>query len=967
MLMKMNGNETRFSSTPNERKFPDPACGDADLRNFERVLNGMGALLYISDPETDELLYATPQMMAHLHRGESYRGFRCWELLREKMGTRCPFCPLPELMQNPEEVYVWEEKNPVTGGYYRNTDCLIEWFDGRLVHLHHMVDITEIKNAETALQQRLNQQELMFALSQNFISTLSITKLIPNALRMVGEFMNVSKVVLMKENKENKTLDAAEYIWYNDEDQAYVPEKISMPLLPGTLTYDHFIAGTSPYLAFGDVQNSPECVYPAQHGIKSLLDVPIYVDGLYWGSLSFNECKHMREWTPSDIQLARHIGSVISGAVSRNRMEEKLERMSSIVESSPQFVAYVTAGGSFEYVNPGGLSALWGYTEKELTDKGLFVLFSPKDYRRIVDEIFPQVIAEGRKEFELPMIRKNGEKRTMAISTFRAGHSGEGIGMIASDITEKRLLEEQLILATEHAEESSKAKGEFLSRMSHEMRTPLNAVIGMTSIARAAKDLEKKEYCLEKIEEASVHLLGVINDILDMSKIEAKKFELSFTDFNFEEMLKRVVNVIAFRVDEKNQNLIINLDEGIDHSIVSDGQRLAQVIANLLSNAVKFTPEGGTITLDARKIEEENDIITLQVQVRDTGIGLTAEQQSKLFKSFEQADGSISCQFGGTGLGLAISKSIVEMMEGSIWVESVYGEGATFAFTARVLRGALPLYPGRAPFRDWGNLRILAVDDSPEVREYFRYFADSLSLSCELAADGTQACEILRAHGEKPFDVVFVDWQMPGMDGLELTRRIKEELGQHIVVIMISAYRWNDIENEAKEAGVDRFLSKPLFNSQIVDCINECLGAMPTVPQTAIAHTAVANCFEGRSILLVEDIEVNREIVQALLEDTGIAIDCAENGRIACEMFAADPKKYDLIFMDVHMPEMDGYEATRCIREMDVPQAAAIPIVAMTANAFREDIERCLAAGMNDHVSKPIDVEEMYAKLRKIM
>jgi signal transduction histidine kinase/CheY-like chemotaxis protein len=388
------------------------------------------------------------------------------------------------------------------------------------------------------------------------------------------------------------------------------------------------------------------------------------------------------------------------------------------------------------------------------------------------------------------------------------------------------------------ARNASRAKGDFLANMSHEMRTPLNAVIGMTAIAKGSSDPKKKDYCLERIEEASTHLLGVINDILDMSKIEANKFELSSANFVFEAVLKRAADVIGFRAEEKHLDFTVHADERIPRVLTGDDQRLAQVITNLLSNAVKFTPEHGEIRLDAQLTEETDGLCTIRISVSDTGIGVSDEQKSRLFTSFEQADSSTSRRFGGTGLGLAISKRIVEMMDGTIWVESAPGRGSVFLFTMRMRRA----------------------------------FSD-----------------------------------------------MKQELSA--------------LESAGAASG-------------------------------EAARTDEAGCFAGRCILLAEDIEINREIVMSLLAPTAIDIDCAVNGTEAVRMFGEAPARYDMIFMDLQMPEMDGYEATRRIRALDRPRAKEIPIIAMTANVFREDIEKCLEAGMNGHVGKPLDLAEVMMRLR---
>ncbi|MDR0862328.1 MAG: response regulator [Oscillospiraceae bacterium] len=537
-----------------------------------------------------------------------------------------------------------------------------------------------------------------------------------------------------------------------------------------------------------------------------------------------------------------------------------------------------------------------------------------------------------------------------------ADGGNEGVMIIFHDTTE-------IEQAREEAERANAAKSTFLSNMSHEMRTPMNAIIGMTTIGEAASDIDRKDYCFEKIEEASTHLLGVINDILDMSKIEANKFDLSFTEFNFEKMLQRVVHVSSFRVDEKHQNFTVHIDARIPRKVISDDQRLAQVITNLLSNAVKFTPEHGAIHLKARLVKEEGNICTIQVEVTDTGIGVSDEQKSRLFTSFEQADSGISRKFGGTGLGLAISKNIVELMGGRIWLESKLGHGSTFAFTVQVERGSALPQSMLDPEVNWRNSRVLVVDDAPDVLEYFEEILRRMEVACDVALSGEQALGMIESGGA--YDVYFVDWRMSGMNGIELSRRIKAVGAGNSVVIMISSTEWSLIEDEAKQAGVDKFLSKPLFPSDIADCISECLGLGGS--EVEDTETDIEDRFEDYRLLLVEDVEINREIVQVLLEPAGIGIDCAENGTVAVDMFTANPDKYDVIFMDVQMPEMDGYEATRRIRAFDAPNAKRVPIIAMTANVFREDIERCLESGMNDHVGKPIDFKEVLEKLRKYL
>jgi signal transduction histidine kinase len=380
------------------------------------------------------------------------------------------------------------------------------------------------------------------------------------------------------------------------------------------------------------------------------------------------------------------------------------------------------------------------------------------------------------------------------------------------------------------AQRASRAKGEFLSHMSHEIRSPLNAIIGMINIATHTDDIQKIKHCLDKADSASRLLMGLINDILDMSKIEANKLELSNSEFNFEKMLKGIINVISVRAEEKHQNIIVNVNANGPPFIISDDLRLSQVITNLLTNAIKFTPENGKIMLNAEKLDEADGEITLRIEVIDSGIGISEEQQKRLFTSYHQADSNITKNFGGTGLGLAISKRIVELMRGTIWIESELNKGSKFLFTIKAKKGT-----------------------------------------------------------DKAVEVSFA-----GSKGTGLS-------------------------------------------------------------------------FKGYTILAAEDVEINREILAALLEETGVSIDFVENGKAAVSRFTEDPGRYTLILMDVHMPEMDGYEATRTIRALELTRAKDIPIIAMSANVFKEDIERCLSAGMNDHVGKPVSRDDLHEKIKKYL
>ncbi len=517
----------------------------------------------------------------------------------------------------------------------------------------------------------------------------------------------------------------------------------------------------------------------------------------------------------------------------------------------------------------------------------------------------------------------------------------------------------ELKYALTEAQSASRSKSEFLSSMSHEMRTPLNAVIGMTAIGLRSAEAERKNYALERIEEASTHLLGVINDILDMSKIESGKLELSPVEFNLEHMLQKVISVISYRVNEKHQQFTVNVDGNVPRFVIGDDQRLSQIITNLLANAVKFTPTDGDIHLGISLLGVDDGINEVRFEVADSGIGISAEQQAKLFQSFQQAESGISREYGGTGLGLAISKRLVEMMGGRIWVESEPGEGARFIFTAKMPNTAKNLRSLLRPGVNWESVRVLVVDSSPSARRQFKEAFDRLGVECATVEDSVAAHEMI--NEQTGFDVYFIDLHATGINGIGFTGWLRSR-GERSAIILTSDSDWESLQEAVLRSGADKGLIKPILSSALIDCMNECLGN-PNVNQ-AVDDTEE---FAGKTLLLAEDIDINREIVVSLLADTGLNIDCAENGRDALTLMEANPNKYDMVFMDMQMPVMDGLEATRHIRALSPPWCKEIPIVAMTANVFKDDITNCIDAGMNDHIGKPVDFEEMMRKLRKYL
>jgi len=441
-----------------------------------------------------------------------------------------------------------------------------------------------------------------------------------------------------------------------------------------------------------------------------------------------------------------------------------------------------------------------------------------------------------------------------------------------------------------------------------------------------------------------------------MSKIEAGKFELSPIWFNFERMLQDIANVIAFRMEEKNLYFSVSIDPHIPAMLKGDNQRLAQVITNFLSNAVKFTPQNGHIRLAATLVEQADSLCTVRIEVADSGIGIADKDKERLFQAFEQAESGTARAYGGTGLGLAISKCIIEMMGGSIWVESVLGKGSSFFFDFQAQ--GKQREASRSP--DWSHTpKILAVDDDPDARMFFAVVAEQLGLHCDTASNEAEVLALLQKNTD--YDVYFLDYNLLDTNGVTLALKMQSILKKDLFIVLISGMDRASIEQECHTAHIDHFLTKPLFPSYILDVVNEYMGTKKI--EAAVVPEALEGCFAEYRVLLAEDVDINREIFFALLDDTGLNIDIAENGRIALEKFKASPEAYDLILMDVQMPEMDGYAASTAIRALTSAPAREIPIIAMTANVFKEDIEKCLASGMNDHIGKPIEQHILMEKL----
>lgn len=529
-------------------------------------------------------------------------------------------------------------------------------------------------------------------------------------------------------------------------------------------------------------------------------------------------------------------------------------------------------------------------------------------------------------------------------------------------ITRSQMLE--LEEARQKAVESSKAKSEFLANMSHDIRTPMNAIVGMTAIATAHIDDQKQvQNCLRKITLSSKHLLGLINDVLDMSKIESGKLTLTTEQISLKEVVEGVVNIMQPQVKAKRQTFDIHVENILTENIWCDSVRLNQVLLNLLSNATKYTPEGGSIqlSLSEEKSPKGENYIRTHIKVKDNGIGMSPDFLKRIYESYSRADGVRVSKTQGTGLGMAITKYIVDAMEGSIDIKSEIDKGTevslTFDFEKAVVLEMDMVLPS------WS---MLVVDDDELLCRTAINTLKTIGINADWVLSGEKAIELVTQHHKKgdDYQIILLDWKLPGMNGIQVAKEIRRNLGDEMPILLISAYDYSEFEEEAREAGINGFISKPLFKSTLYHALRQYMDTQTENDQTLNSNIDLS----GRRILLAEDNELNWEVASELLSDLGVELDWAEDGQICLDKFQkSSAGHYDAILMDIRMPHMTGYEATKAIRGINHPDALSIPIIAMSADAFSDDIQHCLECGMNAHIAKPIDVIELTRLLKRYL
>jgi PAS domain S-box-containing protein len=692
------------------------------------------------------------------------------------------------------------------------------------------------------------------------------------------------------------------------------------------------------------------------------------------------------EISASEMQLGgqRYFTGILRDSTVRKEAEAEKQKLDqrlrdqqfytrSLIESNIDAIMTTDPSGIITDVNK-QMEALTGCTRDELIGAPFKNYFTDPERAEASIKL---VLSEKKiTDYELTARARDGKETVVsynAATFFDRDRRLQGVFAAARDVTERKRLDQslqetnvELESARTAAEHANLAKSDFLSNMSHEIRTPMNAIIGMSYLALKTDLTPRQRDYIGKIKASGQHLLGIINDILDLSKIEAGKLAVENTEFDLDMVLANVANLIADKSSAKGLELIFDVDKNVPTKLVGDPLRLGQILINYCNNAVKFT-EHGEIDIVIRVREQSDEEVLLYCAVRDTGIGLTGEQIGRLFQSFSQADTSTTRKFGGTGLGLVISKKLAELMGGQVGVESEPDKGSTFWFTARIRKGYGQQHK-LAMAGDLQDKRVLVVDDNANARLVLGDMLGGMNLKVDLADSGATAIEaVARADAQgMPYEIVLLDWQMPEMDGIETAKRLREIPLNHTPrMMMVTSYGREEVFKGAEIAGIEDVLIKPVSASALFDSVLRILGGSTEGPRTVRdAPTDSAKQLadiKGARILLVEDNELNQEVALELLRDAGFEVDLAENGQIAVDkVFTAD---YAIVLMDMQMPEMDGITATREIRKD--ARFNALPIVAMTANAMQGDRDRCMAAGMNDHIAKPIEPEDLWKALLK--
>jgi len=666
------------------------------------------------------------------------------------------------------------------------------------------------------------------------------------------------------------------------------------------------------------------------------------------------------------LKLENTISELIN---SREKLRQSEEKYRDIFENANEGI-FIIQQGLIKFHNPKTLQIL--ASEKTSLLGKTFVDFVYPDFRESLQRgHFDKLGKEFHdNRISVRVIDENEEIKWVEINSVVINWEGEpALLNFISDISERKIAEEEMKRARSLAEQASRTKSEFLANMSHEIRTPLNGIIGMTELVMMSPLEEDQKERLEAVKFSGESLLDIINDILDLSKIEARKLELDFVQFSLRGVIEKVLRPMSSKTSQKNLELILDISNGVPDYYVGDPVRLRQILFNLIGNAIKFT-EKGEIKLEVRLKKESGNNAELEFFITDTGIGIPSDKMHNLFKSFSQADSSTSRKFGGTGLGLAISKSLVEMMKGTISVDSIADKGSVFKFNIWLEISSEVVHESSTEIQPiLKQKRVLIVDDNLNNRKILKGFLDHLEIENDEAYDGKQAYEKILANSgtKKHYDIVLLDYHMPVMDGIEMAKLMFAE--NKIVpfpdIIMLSSDDVNLERSKLKDFGIKRYLIKPIFKDDLIRLLNEVVGLVDVSQPLKKVYTQKTdeNVNKQYKVLLAEDNIINQKLANGLLEKLNCKIKTVGNGKEAVN--AAKNGVFDIIFMDIQMPEMDGFEATGLIRDWENETGTKTPIVAMTAHAMKGDREKCIDAGMDDYVTKPISLKILSDVLKK--
>ncbi|MFZ0389430.1 MAG: PAS domain S-box protein [Calditrichia bacterium] len=875
-------------------------------------------------------------------------------------------------------------------------------------------DITERKKAEKDLKFRLHFEALITQISTRFITLQpsEVDKEIHKTLQEIGEFVKVDRSYIFQFSEDGEYFSNT-HEWNKPGQQSILDrlQKLPAARFPGWREKLQNFEN----IFIPDVNELPnnrlEKRFFKEFGLRSLIIVPIIQAGKLVGFLGFDNFHSERIWDKNSVRLLRIVGDMIATALERKASAENLrqseERFQSLFNRVPVGLFRTSVDGKILEANP-ALVEMLGYPDKEslLKSNPSDHYLDPQEREKWIKKIHREGIV---RDFITQFLRPDGTKvwlQENASTVYDANgqicyYEGSFVDITqqqnaelelrrakeAAEVANEELREMNSYLEktthfakemTLQAEMANNAKSEFLANMSHEIRTPMNGIIGMTELLLETKLSSEQQEYMEMIRVSSNSLLSIINDILDFSKIEAGRLELEQVDFNLREMIADAVNTLALKAHQKNLEIAFYVTPEIPEILAGDPVRLRQIIINLLGNAIKFTEEGEVIVWVKLK-SEDGDRSCLHFSIMDTGIGISADKQKKIFKAFTQADGSTTRNYGGTGLGLTISSQLVEMMGGEIWVESPLSEplsnkgglGSAFHFTAWFQVQQQPQTETDSfDISGLHDLNVLIVDDNKTNRRILHDMLHNWGMNPQLAESGYMAMHLLQQNIEK-IGLIIMDMQMPGKDGLQTIKAMRESFPDlNIPIMLLTSANMKRDEVRSKELGLSAYLTKPIRQSDMFNNIVEVMNKNQSFrqPGRQVQPEKTEHSVKKLNILLAEDNLVNQKVSMRFLEKLGHKVECADNGKRAVEKWQASLQDtpYDLILMDIQMPEMDGFEATRTIRQLEKSGGGHIPIVALTAHAMKEDRGRCLTAGMDDYISKPIKPAQLAQTLENI-